>query len=180
MRYLHKIDALLARIEKYLILLLFSALILLVALNILLRNLFHVSFQKILELAPVIVLWLSLAGSTLALKQQRHIKLELFLRYLPVTYRSAARLASCAFGITVMGILFGVSLEFVKNEIDIFGPWGCFSVIFPLFFAVCLFRYFVSLADFRQRIPEMKTDGVSPFESPGNDDKNHKNNQAMQ
>ena len=94
MHYLYKIDDFLAQIEKYLILLLSSTLILLVVLNILLRNLFNVSFRIILELAPVIVLWSALAGSTLALKQQRHIKLELFIRYLPGMLRSAARSAS--------------------------------------------------------------------------------------
>lgn len=179
MRYLYKIDDFLAQIEKCLILLLSSTLILLVVLNILLRNLFNVSFRIILELAPVIVLWSALAGSTLALKQQRHIKLELFVRYLPGMLRSAARSASSAFGITVMGILFGASLEFVKNEIDIFGPWGWFSVIFPFFFGVSFFRYFVSMVDYPRRIPETKKDGLIPPAPSGSGDNSHKNHEAM-
>ena len=147
MRVIHKIDDFITKFEKFLIILLFSALILLIAFNIISRNLFQVSFQKILEFAPSIVLWLALTGSTRALKQHRHIKLELVLRYLPRNLRFRAGIAVTVFGISIMGILFFASLEFVKNEIEIFGSRGWLSVIFPFFFAGSAFRYFVWMVD---------------------------------
>ena len=154
MRHIDKLNDFLARCEKFLIILLFSALVLLIAFNIISRNLFHVSFQKILEIAPIIVLWLALVGSTLALKHKRHIKLELVLRYFPEKLRFTASIASSAFGGTVMGILFFASLEFVRNEVEIFGRWGWFSIIFPLFFAVSLFRYFALILDNLSHSPD--------------------------
>jgi len=123
------------------VVLLFSLLVVLIVFNIVSRNLFHLSFQKILEIAPAFVLWLALLGSSLALKSRRHIRLELLLRFCPSPVRHAAGILTGLFGMTVMGILFYASLAFLDNEIDMFGRWGWLSVIFPLFFALSCFRY---------------------------------------
>ncbi|MFC1858917.1 TRAP transporter small permease [Thermodesulfobacteriota bacterium] len=141
MRFIRKIDDVLEVIERSLVVLLFSALILSISFNIISRNLFHVSFQKILEVAPAMVLWLALIGSTLALKNKRHIKLEILLRFCPTSFRYVANIATSLFGMAVMGILVFAALEFVKSEISIFGPWGWISIIFPIFFTLCFFRY---------------------------------------
>lgn len=142
-RAIAKIDDFLAVFEKILVVVFFSALVLLIFFNIVSRNLLHFSFQKILEIAPALVLWLALLGSTLALKEKRHIKLELILRFCPEKIRFIANIAVSAFGMIVMMILLWASLEFVSNEVALFGQWGFISVIFPLFFSVSLFRYFL-------------------------------------
>jgi TRAP-type C4-dicarboxylate transport system permease small subunit len=145
MRYIKKFDEYLAVLEKSLVVGFFSALILLIVFNVISRNLFQVSFQKILEIAPALVLWLALLGSSLALKKQRHIKLEILLRHCSVKFQTMAIMAQSVFGMTVMGILFLVSIEFVRNEIVIFKNWGLVSIIFPIFFATSFFRYFNQL-----------------------------------
>jgi len=146
MRWLFKCDDALAVAEKALIVFLFSVLISLIVFNIITRNVFNVSFQKILEVTPSFVLWLTLCGSTLALKNQRHIKLEVLLRYLGVRVRSLAEIISCIFGLAVMGVLFAASFEFVRGEVEIFGIRGWTAIIFPLFFALSFFRYAVQIA----------------------------------
>jgi len=138
---INRIDDFLAVCEKAIVVLLFSVLVILIVFNIVSRNLFQVSFQKILEVAPAFVLWLALLGSSLALKSRRHIRLELLLRYCTSPLRYAAGILTGLFGMTVMGILFYASLGFVENEVAIFGPWGWMSLIFPLFFAISCFRY---------------------------------------
>ena len=145
MRWLFKFDDALAFAEKALIVFLFTALILLIVFNIVTRNIFNVSFQKVLEITPGFVLWLTLCGSTLALKNQRHIKLELLLRYLGTRARSFAKIISSIFGLTVMGVLFVASFEFVRGEVDIFGIRGWTAIIFPLFFVLSFFRYAVQI-----------------------------------
>ena len=142
MRFIKQIDDFLERIEKVLAVFLFSGLALLITFNILSRNIFDYSFEKIFETAPVLVLWLALVGSSLALKKRRHIKLELLLRYCPAICRYYSNYAVSFFGMIVTGILFYSSLQFVSNEVQIFGNKGFFSVIFPLFFALSFFRYF--------------------------------------
>lgn len=141
MHWLTRIDEALELAEKTLLVLLFSSLILLFVFNILTRNLLNYSFQIILEVAPGVVLWLALLGSTLALKQQKHIKLELLLRYLGRRSQLFARSFSGLIGLCIMGVLFVASIEFVINEIEIFGPAGWVSVVFPIFFLLASFRY---------------------------------------
>lgn len=148
MKIIYKIDDLLEAVEKLILVVLFWSLILLIFFNIISRNLFHISFQKIFELSPALVLWLALLGSTLALKYRRHIKLEVLLRFCSIRIRFIANIAASAFGMVVMGILARASLEFVKNEVGIFGPWGWVSVIFPLFFVLSFFRYFVRMVGY--------------------------------
>jgi len=144
MRLLAKIDDTLEIIEQAIIIFLFSALVLMIITNIVARNLIGVSYQKILEISPGIVLWLALIGATLALKKQRHIKLEILLRYAGQRTRRLARLLGSLFGMVVMGFLFAASLTFVKNEMAIFGLQGGSAVVFPLFFILSFFRCLLS------------------------------------
>ena len=144
MHFLTKIDSALEYLEKAILVTLFAALVLLIAFNILVRNLFGVSLQETLELPPTIVLWISLLGATLALKTGRHIKLEILLRYTGHKTRRTARLISGLFGMAVMAILFAASLSFVKNEWAIFGIGGATALVFPTFFALASFRYLIS------------------------------------
>lgn len=140
-QFIQKFDDGLAAAEKWLVVMLYSALILLISFNILSRNLFNYFFQQALEMLPVLVLWLALIGSSLAIKKQRHIKIELLLRFCSQRIRFWVNLATCLFGMAVMGILFWVSIDFTKNEIDIFGPWGWVALAFPLFFLISFFRF---------------------------------------
>ena len=149
MHWLTRIDAALELVERTLLVLLFSSLILLIGFNIFTRNILNYSFQIILEAAPGVVLWMALLGSTLALKQQKHIKLELLLRYLGRPFRSFARIFSGLIGLSIMGLLFVASIEFVINEIEIFGPAGWVSVVFPIFFLLAAFRYALQMANRR-------------------------------
>lgn len=157
MRHIKKFDEYLEIVEKCLVVLIFSALIVLIVYNILSRNLFKSSFQTVLELSPALVLWLALLGSTLALKKQRHIKMEIFLRFCSEKMIAIAVFTSSIFGVAVMGVLFLASFEFVKNEIDIFGLWGWVSIIFPIFFAICCFRYFIRMMDNLPAFKHQKT-----------------------
>lgn len=138
---IRKLDSILETLENSLVIMIFIALTGAVAFNILTRNLFNVSFQGVIEIVPSLVLWLALLGSTLALKHQRHIRLELVLRFLPEKTRTPLRLAASIFGIVVMGLLLIASIQFVKNEIQIFGAWGTTALIFPVFFLLSVFRY---------------------------------------
>ncbi len=152
MQLIKKIDDFLEKLEINFVIFLFSLLVFLIMLNILSRNIINYSFENIYEAAPAAVLWLSLAGSSLALKRKRHIKLELVLRFCPEKCRHYTNFAVSLFGMAVMGILFYSSLQFVENEIHIFGIKGVFSIIFPLFFMVSFFRYFTwMLYDFTKK-----------------------------
>ena len=156
MHWLTKLDDRLELLEKALIVFLFSSLIVLISFNILTRNLFNHSFQRILEAAPGTVLWLALFGSTLALKHNRHIKLEIFLRYVNRRVRRLACILQGVIGLSITGVLFVASIEFVKNEVEIFGPGGWVSIVFPLFFALASFRFALQAVIFPPSVDDRK------------------------
>jgi len=140
-----RVDDALALFEKSVIVLCFSMLVFFIIFNILSRNLFHLPSHKLFEASPNLVLWLALLGASLALKGQRHIRLELVLRYCSDRIRWWAAVAVNLFGALVMGILLVASFEFVSNEIAMFGDWGRLSMIFPFFFSAAGFRYLAAL-----------------------------------
>lgn len=145
MKAIQRLDDVLAHIEKSAIVLCFAMLVFFIVFNILSRNIFHLSSHKIFEAGPNLVLWLALLGASLALKQQRHIRLELVLRYCTKRIRLWAAVVVNLFGAAVMGILLVTSCAFLQNEIAMFGAWGWLAVIFPIFFSVTVFRYLAGL-----------------------------------
>ena len=143
MGFIRAIDNGLAKVEHAFVVLLFTALIGAIVVNILGRNLFKVSFDILFELAPMMVLWLSLLGASIALRSGHHIKLELLLRFLPPRMRHWAKGANSLFGMAVMGILLIASISFFREELMIFGAKGWLSMISPIFFSLVTFRFFV-------------------------------------
>lgn len=142
---LQRLDDALATVEKSVIVICFFLLVFFIVFTILSRNFFHLPSHRMFGAAPDLVLWLALLGASLALKQQRHIRLELVLRHCGDTVRLWAAVAVNLFGVAVMGILLATSFEFVKNEVAMFGLWGWLSIIFPIFFSLAVFRYMTAL-----------------------------------
>lgn len=139
------LDHILAIFEKALVVGLFSILILMIGLNVVSRNLLQFSFQGILEFSPALVVWLALMGSSLALQENRHIKIEILLRFASQRFRKYAHVITAVFGMAVAGILLGASIEFVVNEIAVFQGKGWITLIFPWFFLVSFFRFMLKL-----------------------------------
>lgn len=144
-KWLRKIDQGIAMVEKTILTLAFSTLILGLFGNIVSRNLFGKSYQVILEMAPLLVVWVTFLGATLAFRERRHIKLDVFLRYVPAPWKRVSQNLGYLFGMLVMAILLYSSGAFLENEYDMFGVKGLSSGIFGFFFLVSFFRYFILL-----------------------------------
>jgi C4-dicarboxylate transporter, DctQ subunit len=153
MRILNRVDSWLAAAEKIIAVALFVALVASITINIVARNLFQTSFQYLLEISPALVLWLALIGSTLALKENRHIKIEILLRFCPPRLAALAGRLCGMFGMAIMALLGYASLEFVTNEVAIFGVRGWMAAVFPFFFTIAFFRFFTRVLAPAQVIP---------------------------
>ncbi len=140
---LKRFDDLLEKVEKVLIIALFSALIILMTVNIIQRNVFGQSSQGILEYLPTLVMWISLIGASLALKEGKHISMEFFLRFVPQNSKDLLHRLAAAFGCLVMLICLYLSRDFMVGELKIFGAQGYVSSVIPIFFATAAFRYFI-------------------------------------
>jgi TRAP-type C4-dicarboxylate transport system permease small subunit len=141
MKILLRIDRYLAACECLLAVCLFVALMGVLTVNILLRNLAGTSLPGTFDIAATLVLWLALVGGSLALRDRRHIKIEFLLRFVPAAWHHRADLAVSLFGVAVMGGLLVTAVLFTQNEIAIFGRSGWATVIFPLFFTLATFRF---------------------------------------
>ncbi|MFH1981853.1 MAG: TRAP transporter small permease subunit [Pseudomonadota bacterium] len=164
---LRKIDHALSVVERAVVIMLFTALVASIGINVLSRNIFHRSFQTLLEYAPSLVLWLALIGTTLGLRGNRHIRLELMLRFASPGVRRLAERASALFGMAVMGFLAVASFSFVKNEVAIFGAGGWTAVVFPIFFFLAWFRFLINLITPPER-RETDSPGAA-FDNPPDD-----------
>ncbi len=142
---LNKIDDGLEKIERGAAVVLFTLLMGMICGNILARNALHISAYRLLELAPAVVLWLALTGATLALKHQRHIKIELVLRFLPATARRLAVSLTSLFAMVVCIILAYTGVAFLRNEIELLGARGWQAGCLVIFFALAGFRFFMRL-----------------------------------
>jgi TRAP-type transport system small permease protein len=145
LKWMQWFDQWLEKVERGLAVGLYVLLISLVGINIVARNVWHMASHRLLELAPAVVLWLALVGATLALKYQRHIKIELALRYLPAAGRRMARAVTTLFAMGVCGVLAYASVAFFLNETALFGAWGWLAICFPFFFGVAFLRFGLGL-----------------------------------
>ncbi len=140
-----KIDNALERVERLLAVSLFTLLIGLICINVFTRNILHLASHRLFESAPTVVLWLALVGAALALKQQRHIKIELLLRFLPPAGRRMAAGLTSLFAMGVCAVLAHAGILFVQNEITLFGARGWSAGCYALFFTLALFRFSLRL-----------------------------------
>lgn len=145
LKWMVQIDNAIERVERVVLVSLFTLLISLVCINIFSRNILHMASHSLLELAPNVVLWLALVGGTLALKQQRHIKIELLLRFLPPAVQWLAVILTCLFAMGVCALLAFAGIAFVWNEVALFGLRGCLAGCYTLFFSLAFLRFLFRL-----------------------------------
>ena len=142
---LARIDDLIEKIERALLIAVFSTLILFMTYSIIERNVFGHSSQMVQEHMPTLVAWISLLGASLGLKQGKHIRMELSLRFLPQPIQRVMHRFGGAFAALIMGLGLYLCWNFMSNELKIFGSRGYLSLIFPIFFALATFRFMLQV-----------------------------------
>lgn len=144
-KWMYRIDDWLDRVAQVLAASLYLLLVSFIAINIIARNLWHMASHRLLELAPAVVLWLALVGAILALKRQRHIKIELALRFFPSSFQKTAQAITALFSMGVCGVLAYAAIPFLLNEVMLFGAWGWLGICLPLFFGVAFIGFAFNL-----------------------------------
>ena len=143
---LRRLDQGLVALERSLAVLITAALVLTMAGTVVGRHLIPISAPYLLEAAPLLMLWLALVGASLALQSGRHIRLELVMRLMPPALRRMGRVVAGLCGSGLMGFLAYLALDFLRGEIELFGPRGWTAVIFPAFFSAAALRFTIQAA----------------------------------
>ena len=135
------------RLETGLLVLFLSALILLAAAQIFMRNVLNIGIPTGDELLRNLVLWLAILGGLAASREERHISIDVITRYLSPKLASAAMLVVSIFVAGVCGFIAQASFVLVKDAYDyhdtVLGgqPAWIVQLILPVGFALMSWRY---------------------------------------
>jgi TRAP-type C4-dicarboxylate transport system permease small subunit len=147
---LERINRLALRIEEALMLVMLSLMILLATLQILLRNLFDSGLFWADPALRMLVLWLALLGAIAATREQRHIRIDLFSRYLSARGKNVVQGVNDLFSALVCALIGWHAGRLVYFEwqdgTQLFGglPAWLGELIIPLGFGVMALRFLSS------------------------------------
>jgi TRAP-type C4-dicarboxylate transport system permease small subunit len=153
---LQQLRKLLLRLEVALLALILSAMILLAAWQILLRNLFDSGLFWADPALRMMVLWLALLGAIAATQEDRHIRIDLFSRFLSTRGKAWINLLTDLFSGLVCGLIAWHAGRLVYFEwqdgTQLFGgvPAWLGESIIPIGFGIMALR-FLSSAPLRLR-----------------------------
>jgi C4-dicarboxylate transporter, DctQ subunit len=172
-KLLSRISAILFGVERGVLVLLFSAMILLAFAQVVLRNLLSMGLVWADPLLRNGVLWLGFVGASLATREGKHIRIDLLGRYLKPSAAKAVAVVTDLFMLAVCLLLADASRTFVLNEIEFQDtlvtigefavPTWWSQVILPAGFLLVSLRIVIQMV---LRLGG-HTDGPAPVPGPG-------------
>ena len=148
--WIQQLRKILLRLEEALLVLLLSAMILLAAWQILLRNLFDSGLFWADPALRMMVLWLALLGAIAATQEDRHIRIDLFSRFLGTRGKAWTSLVNDLFSGLVCSLIAWHAGRLVYFEwqdgTELFSgvPAWLGESIIPLGFGIMALRFFFS------------------------------------
>ena len=135
------------RAEDSLMVILTLILVAVAIIQIPLRNLFSVTLLWADPVVRMLVLWTAFMGALVAVRENRHLRIDALLRLLPAEGRRYVDTVVHLFNAAVCGVLTAVAVDFVHDEYT-FGLRGAldlpnwiYQLIFPLAFGVMSWRF---------------------------------------
>lgn len=147
MVFMHRLDRLLAGLERAAIVVLLCSLLLLGLLQIILRNVFAGGLFWADEVLRHLVLWLGFVGASLATHEQRHLRIDVLARWLPEGAQPCLGLLLNLVAASGCAILAQAAWTFVRFERESgavlsvgLAVWMAQSIV-PLGFALMALRF---------------------------------------
>lgn len=146
MNQLKRLSTLLLQVEDLLLSLLLTSMILLATSQILLRNFWDYSLAWGDPSLRLMILWITLLGAMAATRENNHIRIDLFSRYLPATAQRISTLITDGFAAVICALLAWHSARFVLFErednaqfLDLMPIWPL-QLILPVGFGIIALR----------------------------------------
>lgn len=138
-------------VENLALIALLALMVALAGAQILLRNVFDAGLVSVDQLLRLLVLWVALLGAVTASRDEKHINLDVFSRWLPPRARAASHALTSLFTLAVCLALAGYAARFVLEERAAgallfagFPAWVA-ALILPAAFALIALRYLIHL-----------------------------------
>lgn len=140
----------LGRVEKFLVTVMLSVMILMAFLQIVLRNVFSTGISWGDPLVRYMVLWVGFIGASLAAKEGKHITIEVFSRWFSGQRGDYLKVISDFVSVFICGLLTVAGWTFVQNEVQMGSitflkiPAWIPQMIIPITFALMTLRFLLS------------------------------------
>ncbi len=147
--FLRRLDAFGRLAENVVLVALLSGMMLLAVGQIILREFFNTGFVWTDELVKLTVLWLAMAGSVAAARENRHIRIDLLSHLLPPKAVTVTRIGVDLFAAAVSGVIAWHAFRYLQLEREfedlvlVDTPAWLAHVIVPVAFALISYRFVV-------------------------------------
>ncbi|MGC9324379.1 MAG: TRAP transporter small permease [Desulfomonilia bacterium] len=156
--FLHCLSVYTARFEDILVAVFLGAMILLVLIQIVLRNVYATGIMGGAEIVRHLVLWVAFIGAGLAAREGKHIRIDLAGRLLPLRLREICELITGIFSVIICCILVYASINFVLVDYHTgttiafleFPVW-ILAVIIPVGYLAVTLRFALRCVDLVRR-----------------------------
>ncbi|MDJ0762032.1 MAG: TRAP transporter small permease subunit [Myxococcota bacterium] len=168
-KILLRIDTAWAAVEKWMLVALVLAIILLTFGQVVLRNLFSTGMAAADVTIRHMVLWVGLLGASIAAKEKRHLSIDIASRLIPQKWFHLVELLLCLVTAVICALLLWASIKFTQFLYEwgtgtLEGGWALLAgLILPLAFGGVavrfLMRAYFELVDFVQIIKKQPEQG---------------------
>jgi TRAP-type C4-dicarboxylate transport system permease small subunit len=157
--------------EVYLAVVIFSALIVSIFLEVFLRYVLNNPSPELFELSIYCFVWVIYLGGALATRYNQHVRFDLIYRALPEKVR---RVMEIAFELLTNGVLLVLFYPAIRYTIQMYPikasalrvPWTFLLLVFPIFLALVLIHNFTTIVKNILRLTgrEIKDAEVFPWQ----------------
>jgi TRAP-type C4-dicarboxylate transport system permease small subunit len=157
--------------EVYLAVVIFSALIVSIFLEVFLRYVLNNPSPELFELSIYCFVWVIYLGGALATRYNQHVRFDLIYRALP---ERARRVMEIAFDLLTNGVLLVLFYPAIRYTIQMYPikasalrvPWTFLLLVFPIFLALVLIHNFTTIVKNILRLTgrEIKDAEVFPWQ----------------
>lgn len=142
-----------ALIEDALVGILLCGMILLVLVQIVLRDAFSTGITGGSEAVRHMVLWIAFLGAGLAAREGRHIRIDIAHRVLPMKQRAVLEILASAFTVGICAVLLWASVGFIRVDLEthttilvhrVRVPVWTLETVIPLGYAMVMARYAIT------------------------------------
>jgi len=165
MRIIEKLNLWIERAETVVLVSVLGIMVVFAFFQVVLRNIFHEGILWGDIFLRHLVLWVGFIGASLATREQKHINIDIFSRFMSDKGKNIVRLITNLFSVFICYLLADASWTFVQDEqlqgtvifADI--PAWYFQTILPIGFFLMAFRFLVFTLDNTAAIIRAKKGG---------------------
>ena len=153
MRIIEKLNSWIERAETIILVFVLGIMVIFAFLQVVLRNIFHEGILWADIFLRHLVLWVGFLGASLATREQKHINIDLFSRFMSDKGKSVVRFVTNLFSVFICYLLAKASWSFVQDEqmngTEIFAdiPAWYFQIIIPIGFFLMSLRFLILALD---------------------------------